>query len=34
MELLVAWRSSREGRALKWFLRRLDDPLVAAELLS
>jgi DNA-binding transcriptional LysR family regulator len=33
-EALVAWRGGREGRALKWFARRLEDPLVAAELLS
>jgi DNA-binding transcriptional LysR family regulator len=30
----VAWRPGQEGRALKWFVRRLEDPLVAAELLS
>jgi DNA-binding transcriptional LysR family regulator len=33
-EALIAWRSGREGRALKWFAKRLEDPLVAAELLS
>ncbi len=34
IELQVAWRPGQEGRALKWFARRLEDPLVAAELLS
>ena len=33
-ELLVAWRPGPEGKALKWFVKRLEDPLVAAELLS
>ena len=33
-DILVAWRPGREGRALKWFVKRLEDPLVAAELLS
>ena len=33
-DALVAWRANREGRALKWFVKRLEDPLVAAELLS
>ena len=33
-EVLVAWRANREGRALKWFVKRLEDPLVVAELLS
>jgi DNA-binding transcriptional LysR family regulator len=33
-EVLVAWRAGREGRALKWFVKRLEDPLVVAELLS
>jgi DNA-binding transcriptional LysR family regulator len=33
-EALVAWRTSHEGRALKWFVKRLEDPLVVAELLS
>jgi hypothetical protein len=32
-ELQVAWRAGEEGRALKWFLKRLEDPLVLAELL-
>jgi DNA-binding transcriptional LysR family regulator len=31
---LVAWRPGQEGKALKWFVKRLEDPLVAAELLS
>jgi DNA-binding transcriptional LysR family regulator len=30
----VAWRTGEEGRALAWFVKRLDDPLAAAELLS
>ena len=33
-ELLVAWRPGQEGKALKWFVKRLEDPLVVAELLS
>jgi DNA-binding transcriptional LysR family regulator len=33
-ELVIAWRPGQEGKALKWFAKRLDDPLVAAELLS
>jgi DNA-binding transcriptional LysR family regulator len=33
-ELQVAWRAGEEGKALDWFVRRLEDPLVAAELLS
>jgi DNA-binding transcriptional LysR family regulator len=33
-DLLVAWRPGGEGKALKWFVKRLVDPLVAAELLS
>jgi DNA-binding transcriptional LysR family regulator len=33
-DLLVAWRPGRPGKALDWFVRRLEDPLVAAELLS
>jgi DNA-binding transcriptional LysR family regulator len=32
--LLAAWRAGHEGRALKWFVKRLEDPLVAAELVS
>ena len=31
---LVAWRPGEEGKALQWFVQRLADPLVAAELLS
>lgn len=34
VEMLIAWRPGREGKALKWFVKRLDDPLVAAEFLS
>jgi len=33
-DLLVAWRPGQEGRALKWFVKRLEDPLVGAALLS
>jgi DNA-binding transcriptional LysR family regulator len=33
-ELLAAWRPGEEGKALKWFVGRVSDPLVAAELLS
>ena len=33
-DLYVAWRAGGEGRALQWFTRRLQDPLVSAELLS
>jgi DNA-binding transcriptional LysR family regulator len=34
IELVMAWRPGEEGKALRWFARRLEDPLVAAELLS
>ena len=30
----VAWRPGAEGKALLWFAKRLEDPLVAAELFS
>ena len=33
-ELVIAWRPGQEGKALRWFAKRLEDPLVAAELLS
>jgi DNA-binding transcriptional LysR family regulator len=33
-DVFVAWRPGGEGKALKWFVKRLADPLVAAELLS
>jgi DNA-binding transcriptional LysR family regulator len=33
-EALVAWRPGQEGKALKWFVKRLEDPLVAAGLMS
>jgi DNA-binding transcriptional LysR family regulator len=33
-EMLMAWRPGQEGKALEWFVRRLEDPLVAAELRS
>jgi DNA-binding transcriptional LysR family regulator len=34
IELVTAWHPGREGNALKWFVKRLEDPLVGAELLS
>jgi DNA-binding transcriptional LysR family regulator len=34
VEVSFAWRAGQEGRALQWFTKRLDDPLVAAQLLS
>jgi DNA-binding transcriptional LysR family regulator len=33
-ELQVAWRPGEQGKALRWFVKRLEDPLVVAELLS
>lgn len=33
-DLYVAWRAGEDGKALAWFTARLEDPLVAAELLS
>jgi len=33
-DLLYAWNPGHAGKALKWFARRLEDPLVAATLLS
>jgi DNA-binding transcriptional LysR family regulator len=33
-DMAIAWRPGQEGKALKWFVKRLEDPLVAAELLS
>lgn len=33
-DMYVAWRAGEDGKALQWFARRLEDPLVAAELLS
>ena len=33
-DLLVAWRPGDAGKALQWFVKRLADPLVCAELLS
>lgn len=33
-EAHVAWQPGREGRALRWFVKRFEDPLVAAELCS
>ena len=34
VELQLAWRPGQEGKALRWFVKRLEDPLVVAELLS
>ncbi len=34
IELVIAWRTGPTGKALRWFVNRLADPLVAAELLS
>jgi DNA-binding transcriptional LysR family regulator len=33
-DVFTAWRPGDEGKALKWFVKRLADPLVCAELLS
>jgi DNA-binding transcriptional LysR family regulator len=33
-EIVVAWRPASAGKAAKWFVKRLEDPLVAASLLS
>ena len=33
-ELVCAWHPDRAGKALKWFVKRLEDPLVSATLLS
>jgi len=33
-ELLYAWHPEHAGKALKWFVKRLEDPLVSATLLS
>ena len=33
-DAMVAWRPGQEGKALRWFVQRFSDPLVAAELLS
>jgi len=33
-DIALAWHPGDEGKALKWFVKRLEDPLVAAELLS
>jgi len=33
-DLVVAWRPGGEGKALRWMVKRLEDPLVAAELFS
>ena len=34
IEMVVAWRPSAAGKATKWFVKRLEDPLVVASLLS
>ena len=34
MEAFIAWRPANAGKALKWFLKRLEDPLVVASLFS
>lgn len=34
LEMHVAWRAGDEGKALRWFARRLEDPAVVAELLA
>jgi DNA-binding transcriptional LysR family regulator len=33
-DVYIVWRPGQEGKALKWFVKRLEDPLVAAELLT
>jgi DNA-binding transcriptional LysR family regulator len=33
-EIVVGWRPASSGKAAKWFVKRLEDPLVAASLLS
>jgi DNA-binding transcriptional LysR family regulator len=33
-DLHLAWRAGEDGKALRWFLKRLEDPLVVAELFS
>ena len=33
-EAFIAWRPANAGKALKWFLKRLEDPLVTASMLS
>ncbi len=33
-EFVLAWRPGQPGRALKWFVKRLEDPLIAASLLT
>lgn len=33
-EVVAAWHPEHAGKALKWFVKRLEDPLVAASLLS
>lgn len=33
-DIVIAWQPTHAGKALKWFVKRLDDPLVAATLLS
>jgi DNA-binding transcriptional LysR family regulator len=33
-DAMAAWRPGQQGKALKWFVKRFEDPLVAAELLT
>jgi DNA-binding transcriptional LysR family regulator len=33
-DAMAAWRPGQEGKALEWFVKRIADPLVAAELLT
>ena len=33
-DVMLAWRPGDAGKALRWFVKRLEDPLAAAELLS
>lgn len=34
VDLQLAWRAGEQGKALRWFVKRLEDPLVVAELFS
>jgi len=34
LDVYFAWRAGQEGRAVQWFVKRLEDPAVAARLLS
>jgi hypothetical protein len=33
-DFVLAWRPASAGKAAKWFVKRLEDPLVVASLLS